>query len=131
MNPFAPDDIGPTIPYGLSPEQARCLFPLDEWSVLQQVELVDRPYIVTEHRVRKYLDLRIGRIVIVPLPVAVKAAGPVGPKLSAFGSPSRRRLPHIVRREERSKGAAGGGVTLRRLGSTCPYAPWCQLAPTR
>jgi hypothetical protein len=84
MNPFAPDDIGPTIPYGLSPEQARCLFPLDEWSVLQQVDLVDKPYIVTEHRVRKYLHPRIGRIVIVPLPVAVKAAGPVGPKLSVL-----------------------------------------------
>ena len=58
-----------------------------------QVDLVDKPYILTEHRVRKYLDPRIGRIVIVPLPVAVKAAAPVGPKLSAFGSLSRRRLP--------------------------------------
>jgi transposase len=84
--PFAPDDIGPLLPYELSPKQAQGLIPLDEWFVLQQVDLVEKPYIVTEHRARKYLNPRTGRIVIAPFPVAVKAAGLVGPKLSALAA---------------------------------------------
>jgi transposase len=84
--PFAPDDIGPIIPYELSPKQAQGLVPLEEWFVLQQVDLADKLYLVTEHRARKYLDPRTGRIVIAPLPVAVKAAGLVGPKLSALAA---------------------------------------------
>jgi transposase len=59
---------------------------LEEWFVLQQVDLADKLYLVTEHRVRKYLDPRTGRIVMAPLPVAVKAAGLVGPKLSALAA---------------------------------------------
>jgi transposase len=84
--PFAPDDVGPIIPYELSPQQAQGLIPLEEWFVLQQVDLVEKPYVVTEHRAPKYLDPRTGRIVIAPLPVAVKAAGLVGPRLSALAA---------------------------------------------
>jgi transposase len=84
--PFAPDDVGPILPYELSPQQARSLIPLEEWFVLQQVDLVEKPYVVTEHRARKYLNPRTGRIVIAPLPLAVLAAGLVGPKLSALAA---------------------------------------------
>lgn len=84
--PFAPDDIGPILPYELSPKQAQGLIPLEEWFVLQQVDLAQKLYLVTEHRARKYLDPRTGRIVIASLPVAVKAAGLVGPKLSALAA---------------------------------------------
>ena len=84
--PFGPDDIGPVIPYELSPPQSQGLIPLDDWFVLQQVDLVPKLYRVTEHRARKYLDPRTGRIVIAPLPAAVKAAGLVGPKLSALAA---------------------------------------------
>ena len=35
--PFAPEDIGPVIPFELAPEQAQGLIPLEEWFVLQQV----------------------------------------------------------------------------------------------
>ena len=84
------------IPYELSPPQAQGLIPLDEWFVLQQVDLVDKPYVVTEHRARKYLDPRTGRIVIAPLPVAVKAAGLVGPQTLGPGRLSERRLPHVL-----------------------------------
>jgi transposase len=84
--PFTPDDIGPIIPYELSPKQAQGLIPLEEWFVLQQVDLAQKLYLVTEHRARKYLDPRTGRIVIAPFPVAVKAAGLVGPKLSALAA---------------------------------------------
>lgn len=48
---------------------------------------------------------------------------PGRPEALRLGSLSRRRMPHIVHCEERSKGAAGGGVTLRYLGSTYPVCP--------
>ena len=83
---FAPEDVNRIIPYELSPAQARGLIPLEEWFVLQQVELADKLYVVTEHRARKYLNPRTGRIVIAPLPDAVKTAGLVGPKLSALAT---------------------------------------------
>jgi transposase len=83
---FGPDDVGPILHYELSPSQAQGLIPLDDWFILQQVELVDKPYLVTEHRARKYQDARTGRIVIAPLPAAVKAAGLVGPRLSALAA---------------------------------------------
>jgi transposase len=83
---FAPDEVDRVIPYELSPAQRRGLIPLKQWFVLQQVDLADKLYLVTEHRARKYLNPRTGRIVIAPLPVAVKAAGLVGPKLSALAA---------------------------------------------
>ena len=46
--PFAPEDIGPVIPLELAPEQAQGLIPLAEWFVLQQVDLVEKLYRVTE-----------------------------------------------------------------------------------
>ncbi len=84
--PFGPEDIGPVKHYELTPRQAQGLVPRDDWFVLQQVELVEKPYIVTEHRARKYQDPRTGRIVIAPLPAAIKAAGLVGPRLSALAA---------------------------------------------
>jgi len=83
---FAPENVDQTLPYELSPARARGLIPLKEWFVLQQVDLADKLYVVTEHRARKYLDPRTERIVIAPLPVTVKAAGLVGPKLSALAA---------------------------------------------
>ena len=84
--PFGPEDIGPVKHHELSPRQAEGLIPLEDWFVLQQVDLVEKPYVVTEHRARKYQDGRTGRIVIAPLPAAVKAAGLVGPRLSALAA---------------------------------------------
>jgi len=83
---FAPGEIDRTIPYELSAAPSQGLIPLEEWFVLQQVDLADKLYIVTEHRARQYLDPRTGRIVIAPLPAAVKAAGLVGPQLSALAA---------------------------------------------
>jgi transposase len=84
--PFGPEDIGPVKRYELSPRQTQGLSPLDDWFVLQQVDLADKPYVVTEYRARKYRDRRTGRIGIAPLPVAVKAAGLVGPRPSALAA---------------------------------------------
>jgi len=84
--PFGPEDVGPVKHYELSARQAQGLIPLEDWFIVQQVELVDKPFIVTEHRARKYRDERTGRIVIAPLPAAVKATGLVGSRLSALAA---------------------------------------------
>jgi transposase len=84
--PFGEDDVDETISYELSTEQTQGLIPLNEWFVLQQVDLAEKLYVVTEHRARKYRDRQTGRTVIAPLPEAVQAAGLVGPKLSALAA---------------------------------------------
>lgn len=84
--PFGPDQIDRTIHHELSPARSRGLVPLEEWSVLQQVELAEKLYTVTEHRARKYFDPRTGRIVIAPWPRGVQAASLVGPRLTALAA---------------------------------------------
>jgi len=51
--------------------------------VLQQVELVARPYLVTEHRARRHLT-PAGRIVLAPMPPGVRGAVLLGPNLTAL-----------------------------------------------
>ena len=84
--PFGEDEVDSTVLYELSPTQAQGLIPLDEWFVLQQADLAGTLYVVTEHRARKYLDPRTERTVMAPLPEAVRAAGLVGPRLSALAA---------------------------------------------
>jgi transposase len=84
--PFGPDQIDRTIHHELFHARSHGLIPLDQWFVLQQVELAEKLYTITEHRARKYLDPRTGRIVIAPLPPDVQAAGLVGPRLSALAA---------------------------------------------
>jgi len=80
---FAPDEIDQIVEYELADEDAAGLRPLDDWRILQQVELVERPLIVTEHRARRYLDPRTGKIHTAPLAREVVKAGLIGPRLSA------------------------------------------------
>jgi len=51
------------------------LIPLDNWHVVQQVELVEHPLIVTAHRAREYRDPVTGQILVAPFPPEVRAAG--------------------------------------------------------
>lgn len=53
--PFTPDRIDRTCLYEFPPEEVRRrrLRPLETWFVLQQVELLERPYEVVEHRARR------------------------------------------------------------------------------
>jgi transposase len=60
------------------------LQPLDDWRVVQQIELVDKPFVVTEHRARRYRCPRTGRIVTAALPPEVTRGGLLGPRLSAL-----------------------------------------------
>ena len=63
--PFDADQIGQICLHELSPEEVRRrrLRPRDSWHVLQQVEWVDKPYVVTEYRARRYVT-PAGRIVL-------------------------------------------------------------------
>lgn len=80
--PFTAAQIDRTIDHEL-PAPGN-LIPLERWRVIQQVELATQPFIVTEHRAREYRDPVTGRIVVAPFPPAVRAAGLVGPRLTAF-----------------------------------------------
>ena len=83
--PFAADQIDRTCLHELTPEEVRRrrLRPLDSWFVLQQVELVEKPYAVVEHRARRYMT-PAGRIVLAPMPPLVRGAGLLGPNMTAF-----------------------------------------------
>lgn len=55
----------PTVPPGWRP--------LDQFRVIQQVELVEKPYTVAEHRARLYENLRTGQVMAAPLPPEVRS----------------------------------------------------------
>ena len=82
--PFTPQQVDKVIPYELSKEQAKGLEPLNEWLVIQQVELPKKMFRVIEQRARKYRDPATGRIIIAPLPATVRKGGLAGPKLTAL-----------------------------------------------
>ena len=58
--------------------------PLDRFQIVQQIELVEKPYLVTEHRARLYQNLRTGQVLAAPLPKEVRRAGLLGPRLTAL-----------------------------------------------
>ena len=58
--------------------------PLDEFRTLQQVELVEKLFEVTEHRARLYRSRTTGEVVAAALPEDVRLAGLVGPRLTAL-----------------------------------------------
>jgi transposase len=58
--------------------------PLDEFRTLQQVELVEKLFEVTEHRARLYRSRITGEIMAAALPEDVRLAGLVGPRLTAL-----------------------------------------------
>jgi len=84
-SPFDANQIDQICLHELSPEEVRRrkLRPLDSWHVLQQVELVEKPYVVTEHRARRYVT-PAGRIVLAPLPPEIRGSGLLGPNLTAL-----------------------------------------------
>lgn len=81
--PFGPGEVDQIVECELPAKEARGLRPLARWHIVQQVELVKKPFLITEYRARRYRDPRTGQIVIAPLPAEVAAAGLVGPRLSA------------------------------------------------
>ena len=82
--PFTAEQIDHIVSYEKEKTELQGLEPLDEWVVLQQIELVSKPCVITEHRARQYRDPATGRIVQASFPPAVQAAGLVGPQLSSL-----------------------------------------------
>ena len=79
---FGPEQVDRVVRHEL--KNTAGLRPLNQWRVVQQIELLDRPFLITEHRARRYRCLRTGRIVTASLPPEVARAGLLGPRLSAL-----------------------------------------------
>jgi uncharacterized small protein (DUF1192 family) len=83
--PFPPAQIDETFLYEFTdPADLKNLKPLDEFRVIQQVELAKKLFTVTEHRARLYRRRDTGAIVAAPLPKEVVRAGLLGPEMTAL-----------------------------------------------
>jgi len=58
--------------------------PLKRFRVVQQVELIEKLYKVTEYRARLYENLRTGQVLAAALPEEVRRPGLLGPRLTAL-----------------------------------------------
>jgi transposase len=81
--PFDPEEVDRIVECELPAEETQGLQPLPHWRIIQQVELLERPFVITEYRARQYRNLRTGQIITAALPPDVAATGLVGPRLSA------------------------------------------------
>ena len=80
--PFTPEQIDRVVRHDQQPYEG--WEPLDQWAVLQQIELAEYPCLITEHRAQRFRDPATGRIVQAAWPAEVAAAGLVGPRLTAL-----------------------------------------------
>jgi transposase len=83
--PFTPEQIDEVIDYEFIDKDAQGLTPLNEWFVIQQIELPDKMYKVIEHKARKYLDPVNGKVWIA-MPDEVRQGGLLSAGLTAFVS---------------------------------------------
>lgn len=86
--PFPPSQVDVVVEHTLpdldrDPERYERL--PDDDAAHQQVELVDRPWKVTEHRLARYRDRRTGRVITTPRPGDVRL-GLFGPRMLAMTS---------------------------------------------
>ncbi len=91
---FPPEQIDHTLTYELSVPGR--LVPLNRWRKLQQMELVEKPFVITEHRARLYHNPATGTLYASPFPPEVAAAGLCGPRLSRVDRLSQGRLPDVL-----------------------------------
>jgi len=81
--PFEPEQVDEIIEYELQDKDAEGLKPLDEWLVIQQIQLPEKMYRVIEHRARKYLDPVTGKIHMAAMPDDVRRGGLLGADITA------------------------------------------------
>lgn len=81
--PFETEQVDEVIEYELLDKDAKDLKPMDEWLVIQQIELPDKLYKVIEHRARKYIDPATGKIHIAPMPDEIRKGGLLGADITA------------------------------------------------
>lgn len=84
--PFEPEQVDEVIEYEFEDKEAEGLKPLDEWFIIQQIELPDKMYRVIEHRARKYLDPSTRQIHIAPIPDEIRKGGLLGADFTAATS---------------------------------------------
>ena len=82
--PFTEDEIDRQVTYEREDLDPKEWEPLDEWDVVQQIELQESPVEIIEHRARHYRNRRTEEVLGAALPEELKAAGLVGPRLSAY-----------------------------------------------
>lgn len=82
--PFPPEQVDERWVYQWAAEDCRGWKPLEEFRVVQQVELVDNPFRVIEHLARRYRCQATGKVATAALPAEVVGSGLVGPRLSAL-----------------------------------------------
>jgi len=82
--PFAPDEIDSIVEYEFRGKDLDGLTPLDDWHIVQQITLPEKLYVVTEHRARKYLKSKTGKIIIASLPNEVQKGGLLGADITAM-----------------------------------------------
>lgn len=81
--PFEPEQVDEVIEYELKDKDAKGLKPLDEWFIIQQIELPEKMYRVVEHRARKYIDTVTGKMHIAPIPDEIRKGGLLGADVTA------------------------------------------------
>jgi transposase len=84
--PFEAEQVDEVIEYEFNDKDAEGLQPLDEWLVIQQIELPEKRYKIVEHRARKYLDPVTGKIHIAPIPDEVRKGGLLSADITAFAA---------------------------------------------
>ncbi len=84
--PFEPEQVDEVIEYELKDKDAKGLKPLNEWFIIQQIELPEKMYRVIEHRARKYIDPVTGKTHIAPVPDEIRNGGLLGADITAFAA---------------------------------------------
>lgn len=82
--PFTEEEIDRQVTYEREDLDPKEWEPLDEWEVVQQIELKESPVEIIEHRARQYRHRHTEQVVCTALPAEVRAAGLIGPRLSAY-----------------------------------------------
>jgi len=82
--PFTTDEIDQAFEYEFRGKDLDGLIALDDWHIVQQVTLPEKLYVVTEHRARKYLDPKTGKIITASLPDDIQKGGLLGGDITAM-----------------------------------------------
>jgi len=80
---FETEQVDEVIEYEFEDKDAKSLKTLDEWFIIQQIELPERMYKVIEHRARKYIDPVTEKTHIAPMPDAIRKGGLLGADVTA------------------------------------------------
>ena len=81
--PFEPEQVDEIVEYEFKDKDVEGLKALDQWLIIQQIQLPEKMYKVIEHRARKYLDPVTGKVHIAPMPDEIRKGGLLGADITA------------------------------------------------